>query len=66
MSNYLDIIVFINYKVDEDLYDLVMIDFEKVIKYVLNYLFDFGYKRIGYIGGIEREYYINGSFIIED
>lgn len=66
VSNHLDTIVFINHKADEDLYDSVRIDFGKATKHALNHLFDLGYKRIGYIGGTEREHYINGSSIIED
>lgn len=49
-------IVYIDDSPDEDLYDSVVIDFEKATNKVLDHLLGIGYQRIGYIGGRQREY----------
>jgi LacI family transcriptional regulator len=59
-----DNVVFVNYSPDEDKYDSVISDFEKATTSVLMHLFNQGYKRIGYIGGQEREQIT--KVIIED
>ena len=46
-------IIFVDYSPDDNLYDSVVIDFEKSVKEILNYFVDSGHKEIGYIGGQE-------------
>jgi LacI family transcriptional regulator len=58
--------VYINHSPDEDLYDSIVIDFVKSTESAINHLLGLGYKRIGYIGGIEREHLHNQKVIIED
>ncbi|WP_221567191.1 LacI family DNA-binding transcriptional regulator [Alkalihalobacillus sp. TS-13] len=62
LGNHLENIVYINHEVNENMYDSVNIDFEKATKSALNHLFDLGFKRIGFIGGQEREH-LNGTKI---
>ncbi|MGG1576259.1 LacI family DNA-binding transcriptional regulator [Fictibacillus sp. NRS-1165] len=59
-------IVYLNYVPDEERYDSVTIDFEKATKKALQHLIDLGYKRIGYIGGVEREHLKQQKVISED
>ncbi|MBO0959811.1 LacI family DNA-binding transcriptional regulator [Neobacillus sp. MM2021_6] len=59
-------VVYINHSPNEDLYDAVVIDFEKATEKVLKYLLDTGYKRIGYIGGKEVDHIRNKKFNSED
>lgn len=59
-------VVYINHSPNEDLYDAVIIDFERATEKVLQYLLDTGCKSIGYIGGIEKEHIKNKKFISED
>ncbi len=60
--DHLENIVYINHEVDENMFDSVTIDFEKATNRALNHLFDLGYKRIGFIGGKEKEH-LNGTKI---
>jgi LacI family transcriptional regulator len=46
-------IVFIDSSPNESLYDSVIIDFERAVVQVLDYLVDLGHSKIGYIGGVE-------------
>ncbi|MGM0379349.1 MAG: LacI family DNA-binding transcriptional regulator, partial [Bacillota bacterium] len=46
-------IIFVDYSPDENLYDSVVIDFEKSVKEILDYFIDNNHKKIGYIGGQE-------------
>ncbi|MDR4315186.1 HTH-type transcriptional regulator EbgR [Niallia circulans] len=59
-------IVYINHSPNEDLYDSVGINFERATEKALKHLVNIGYKRIGYIGGKEREHLKNQKLIIED
>ena len=47
-------IVFVDSSPMEEQYDCVVIDFEKAVKSALDYLWDLGHRRIGYIGGREH------------
>lgn len=53
----IDNIVYVDYSPNEELYDSVVIDFEKSTNKVLDHLFGIGYKRIGYIGGSQTEHF---------
>jgi LacI family transcriptional regulator len=55
VSDCSDNIVFVNYSPDVDKYDSVISDFEKATTSALTHLINQGYKKIGYIGGKERE-----------
>ncbi|MFT4414381.1 LacI family DNA-binding transcriptional regulator [Fredinandcohnia humi] len=57
-------IVFVDNNPDEDVYDSIIIDFEKATKKVINYLLDKDHKSIGFIGG--RETYRDKSAEIQD
>ena len=46
-------LVFVDSSPDEVLYDSVVIDFNNAVKTVLRYLISKGYRKIGYIGGVE-------------
>lgn len=46
-----DNVVYINHSPNEDLYDSVVINFERATEKALNHLISIGYTRIGYIGG---------------
>ncbi len=46
-------IVFVDSSPDENLFDSVVIDFNHAVKNVLRHLIKSGYKKIGYIGGME-------------
>ncbi|WP_148629983.1 LacI family DNA-binding transcriptional regulator [Bacillus sp. E214] len=58
--------VYINHSPDEDLYDSVIIDFQKATKLALDHLLTRGYNHIGYIGGLEKEHQVDRSYKIED
>jgi LacI family transcriptional regulator len=66
VSDNIENVVYINHSPDDSLYDSVVIDFVKSTETVLGHLLDRGYKRIGYIGGVEREHLNNQKRIIED
>ncbi|WP_045516379.1 LacI family DNA-binding transcriptional regulator [Neobacillus niacini] len=51
-------LVFVDVSPNEQLYDSVVIDFEKATSNVIQYLLDLGHKKIGYIGG--QSYTIGG------
>lgn len=57
-------IVFVDFSPDDDLFDSVVIDFEKATKRVLEYFIHKGHKKIGYIGG--REVFKDQTASIED
>jgi LacI family transcriptional regulator len=59
-------VVYINHSPNEDLYDAVVINFEKATERALQYLIDTGYKRIGYIGGKEKDHLKNKKITSED
>ncbi|OZU88280.1 transcriptional regulator [Virgibacillus indicus] len=59
-------IIYIDHSPDEEKYDSVVIDFERATNKVLNHFFENGYKRIGYIGGIQTEYYAHEQRRLED
>jgi LacI family transcriptional regulator len=59
-------VVYINHSPNEDLYDAVVINFERATKRALQYLIDTGYKSIGYIGGTERDHLKDKKIISED
>ncbi len=59
-------VVYINHSPNEDLYDAVVIDFEKATEKAIKHLLATGYKRIGYIGGREKEHSKNQKFLSED
>ena len=46
-------IIFVDSSPNENLYDSVVIDFEKSVVEVLDYLVELGHYNIGYIGGVE-------------
>ncbi|MCY8508841.1 LacI family DNA-binding transcriptional regulator [Bacillus mojavensis] len=48
--------VFINHSPDPQIYDSIGIDFEAAARQAIDHLFDLGYKRLGYIGGQEKEH----------
>ncbi|MFD2922456.1 LacI family DNA-binding transcriptional regulator [Halobacillus naozhouensis] len=66
ISDQLQNIVYINHTVDEDKYDSVIIDFEKATIRALNHLLDHDYKKVGFIGGKEREHLNGGKVEFED
>ncbi|WP_163528570.1 LacI family DNA-binding transcriptional regulator [Halobacillus ihumii] len=66
ISDQLQNIVYISHTVDEDKYDSVVIDFEKATKRALYHLLDHDYKKIGFIGGKEREHQNNRKEEFED
>lgn len=57
-------IVFADFSPDEDLYDSVIIDFEKASIKIIDYLLEKGHRDIGFISG--KESYKDGSSQIED
>nr|WP_263324456.1 LacI family DNA-binding transcriptional regulator [Neobacillus sp. Marseille-Q6967] len=59
-------VVYINHSPNEDLYDAVVIDFERATEKVLKHFLAAGYTRIGYIGGREKEHIKNQRFNSED
>jgi len=59
-------VVYINHSPNEDLYDAVVIDFEKATEKAIKHLIASGYERIGYIGGREKEHSKNQKFNSED
>ncbi|TCN22568.1 LacI family DNA-binding transcriptional regulator [Mesobacillus foraminis] len=59
-------IVYINHSPDDDIYDSVVVDFQKATERALQHLLKAGYKRIGYIGGVEREHLKEKTIIGED
>jgi LacI family transcriptional regulator len=49
-------IVFVDFSPDEDMFDSIVVDFEKTTKKVLDYFIKNGHEKIGYIGG--REFFM--------
>jgi LacI family transcriptional regulator len=66
VSDHVQNVVYINHSPDDTLYDSVVIDFVKSTELALNHLLELGYKRIGYIGGTEKEHINSGKVRIED
>ncbi|RDU37227.1 LacI family transcriptional regulator [Neobacillus piezotolerans] len=64
MAGVTDNIVFADCSPDDDMYDSVIIDFDKASKKIIHYLFEKGHDSIGYIGG--REAYKGSSVEIAD
>ncbi len=48
-------IVFVNYTLNEHCFDSIIADFKKATSDAINHLIKLGYKKIGFIGGEERE-----------
>jgi len=66
VNDQIENVVYIHHSPNEDLYDSVVIDFAKSTETALQHLFDLGYKRIGYIGGVDIEYSNNETVGVED
>lgn len=66
LTGRLDKVVFIGHLHDEDKFDSVIFDFEKATTRAIEHLIGLNYKRIGYLGGQEREYLTNQKMKIED
>ncbi|BAB05946.1 LacI family DNA-binding transcriptional regulator [Halalkalibacterium halodurans] len=66
MTAPLEHLVFVNRCPSEEEFDSVVIDFEKATSKALDYLFLKGFRRIGYIGGTERQLSDQGKVEIED
>lgn len=66
LRSQLDNVVFVNHSPDEEMYDSVVIDFEKATKKALYHLIQQGHQRIGYIGGQEKVYQEGKGLVIED
>ncbi|CAH0343946.1 LacI family DNA-binding transcriptional regulator [Bacillus sp. CECT 9360] len=66
VSSQIENVVYINHSPDEEKFDAVIIDFEKATEKALKHFLELGYKRIGYIGGIEKEHCKNVVVEIED
>jgi LacI family transcriptional regulator len=66
ISGHIKNIVYINHSPDENIYDSVVVDFQKATEKALQHLLKAGYKRIGYIGGVEREHLKERTIIGED
>lgn len=56
ISGRLEHAVFINHSPDPQAYDSIGIDFESASRQAIDHLLDLGYKRLGYIGGQEKEH----------
>ncbi|SHM66174.1 LacI family DNA-binding transcriptional regulator [Gracilibacillus kekensis] len=48
--------IYVDYSPDEYHFDSVVIDFEKATNLALDHLFNLGYQKIGYIGGLQAEH----------
>ncbi|MEY8348931.1 LacI family DNA-binding transcriptional regulator [Bacillus cereus] len=57
-------IVFVDYSPNEEMFDSVVVDFEKVTRKVIDYLIEKEHQKIGYIGG--RETFKDQTSEIED
>lgn len=64
MAEVTDNVVFADCSPDDDLYDSVIIDFDKASRKIMDYLIEKGHDSIGYIGG--REAYKGSSVEIAD
>ncbi|RKD22164.1 transcriptional regulator, LacI family [Caminicella sporogenes DSM 14501] len=53
LSMYSSNIVFIDFSPNEKIYDSVVIDFDRAMQEVMEYLFNLGHRKIGFIGGLE-------------
>ncbi len=51
LKKKVDHIVYVDYAPDEEVFDSVVIDFEKATNQALDHLMNLGYEKIGYIGG---------------
>ncbi|WP_347551486.1 LacI family DNA-binding transcriptional regulator [Pseudalkalibacillus hwajinpoensis] len=59
-------VVYINNIEADEGFDSVVIDFKNATRKAIQHLIDLGYKRLGYIGGMEAEHYSNNKIPIED
>ncbi|MDR0140075.1 LacI family DNA-binding transcriptional regulator [Metabacillus idriensis] len=66
ISDHSDNVVYVNHSPDEDLYDSVIIDFEKGTERALKHLLNAGHREIGFIGGVEREHLNHAKVVIEN
>jgi LacI family transcriptional regulator len=66
ISNHIENVIYINHSPEEALYDSVVIDFVKSTEMAVGHLLEMGNKKIGYIGGVEREHLKNKKVAIED
>lgn len=48
-------LIFVDYSPDDDLYDSILVNLKAAIVKMLDYLLDKGFKRIGYIGGMDAD-----------
>lgn len=64
LSNMAEHLVFVDSNPDEDVYDAVVIDFEKATRTVLKHFIEKGHTNIGYLGG--REEFKDHSAAIEE
>lgn len=58
--------IYIDYCPDENVYDSIIIDFNKAMNSSLNHLLGIGYKRIGYIGGKNSKHIANENVSEKD
>ncbi|OIJ12066.1 hypothetical protein BKP37_14385 [Anaerobacillus alkalilacustris] len=58
-------IVFVNNDPDPTTYDSVTIDLKKCSEKILNYLFQLGHKKIGFIGGVEYKQKFNDEKMLD-
>ena len=66
ISNHSDNVVYVNHSPDEDLYDSVIIDFEKGTERALRHFLNAGHREIGFIGGVEREHLNHAKVVVEN
>lgn len=66
VSEHINHVVYINHSPDEEQFDSVVIDFKRATEKAMNHLMNLGHKKIGYIGGVEREHSSNSKVLIED
>ena len=66
ISDHMEHVVYINHSPNEAKYDSVVIDFKHATQQALYHLLDLGYRRIGYIGGREKEHHFGEQIDIED
>lgn len=66
LSNANENIVFVDFSPDENKFDSVMADVGKATTEILNYLYELGHRKIGFIGGINIESFsIKNAYIDE-
>jgi len=55
IKNQVEHIVFVNYSLNENDFDSIVVDFKNATCEAVNHLVKLGYKKIGFLGGEERE-----------